>query len=368
MFKKGIAIGCLCMAAGTGALGCAVAPDSSSGEGLREFEVALGGEMWTDPETGTTYLLNANRRVVNGGEFFEYGTDPTLGEVRAGVNSGGLVSDSTGSVQVQVAVCDSGSYKTGKVSVGCSVDADYVMVGGGAEDVWTGVGALLVESRPQDSNDSGSGLTYLASSKDQYSVASHKLYAYAIGIRLRKTNGSWMSHNELKQYVRYRVQASPQDPHPSASCTVPTGYTLIGGGARASTAGAGQLLTGSYPQNSVAWYGSSKDHIQSSSGTVSVYCVGIDATIPGFGTLLVQRVSTQNWTLTGAGTSNGTLASGWVPTSYGGKAEWGANWGRMLYRMSPSDVSLTQFVTVSKDHIYADSGWTTAYAVQVKRQ
>src|SRR5262249_13974624 len=159
------------------AMGCGEAsPPENNGPSIAP--VATPGESsYTDPETGTVYQINSNRRVVSGGgapaatQSRELPNGTT--EVQSAVNASGTDTDYSGLVQTQVVEGISRGPVTGNISGGCSVSPDYVLIGGGAQDVWSQPGALLWESRPQDVDNSGPGTTWLASSKDHLSAANH---------------------------------------------------------------------------------------------------------------------------------------------------------------------------------------------------
>jgi hypothetical protein len=327
---------------------------------------------YTDPDTGTTYEMNLNRRVLLGqGAEQSMRTLPDgLAQVTSAISADGTSKDESGMVQVQIVECDSGAMKQGSISIGCSLSPEYVLIGGGAEDVSDEPGAMLWESRPNDTDDSNTGTTWLASSKDHHALAWHRLHVWAVGLRLKKTDGSWMPRNELKQYVNYRVYEVGATNYPSGTCSVPLGARVVGGGARANAQGHGQLLTASYPSSAVAWTASSKDHMVADPSTLSVYCIGIKPNIPGFGNLLIERVSAQTYTdVIGRGTASGTFSVSpkSVPGCYGGVSEWALS-GRMLYRMGPADFNIGGYTASSKDHFHQEGGRTFAWGTQLRKQ
>lgn len=321
-----------------------------------------------DPATGTTYLVNPNRRIVAGEGAGEASVaHDGLGEATSAL--GGLLTDWSGTVAIQMVECITAT-QSGPISAVCSVDPSYVLIGGGARDDWTGTpGALLTESRPFDHDDSGAATTWAASSKDHYASANHQLHVWAVGLRLKTSAGTWMSHSALKSYVSYRVNTSPKDWHPNTTCTVPAGYQLIGGGARSNYQGFGQLLTASYPVNNITWYGASKDHLVSDPSTLDVYCIGLRSSIPGVAPLLVERINATSWVSSGVGSaaSNVGNSPASVPVCYGGEAQYNGT-GRLLYHMGPDPANIHVFTAASKDHFAVDSGFTTAWLVQLRKQ
>jgi hypothetical protein len=333
---------------------------------------------FVDPETGATYLLSPNRRVVSAAELADGAEDAEMADGVAKVTSALRATfsdvDESGSVAVQLAVCDSGSPKTGVVGVGCPVDDDFVLVGGGAEDLYSGAGAMLFESRPAIDPEWGVGKYWWGQSKDHLTAANHVLHVWAIGLKLRKTDGTWMSAAELRGNISYKPnQTTTATAAPQTSCVVPAGQKIIGGGAKSlwqETGGVGQLLTTSFPGSATAWNASAKDHLTSSHAHLRVYCVGINSTIANFGSLLINRKSAPSDFGGGVRTATGdvTLTPRHVPTCYGGGASWTGNKGRLLFRMSPGFNNNRQFRASSKDHGSADSGAVTAWVVEVRKQ
>jgi len=351
------------------ALGCSSDPGMAEGELTNDADVSSTTFEYHDPVEGTVYQVNENRVVLTR-ELSSTQISGDLGKAQFGIGGTGKLLDATGRVEVQIARCDSGAYRTGSISKGCSVDSEYVLVGGGAEVDWQGDGALLWESRPQDTNNNGAGLTWLASSKDHVVPAHHRLFVFAVGLRLKRTDGTWMSHAALKNFVKYRAEGpSPQDEWPTVSCDAPTGTVLVGGGARAEQIGNGMLLWASHPESRTRWYAGAKDHLLPVRATVNAYCIGIQPTIPNFGTLSIEQVNPSDWVAQGTGAASSNVSTGYVPTSYGGRSEWEGSMGRMLYAMAPFDSNLSTFVAKSKDHYGgSDRGWTRAYAIQIRKQ
>jgi hypothetical protein len=327
---------------------------------------------YVDPRMGTVYVMNPNRRVVLGkGAGATQASELPGGvtEVRSAVNSVGQDTDWSGRVQTQVVECASGT-TTGSISVGCSVSPEFVLVGGGAQDVWSGAGAMLWESHPQDVDDTGSGSTWLASSKDHVQAASHSLHVWAIGLRVKATNGLFFTKSQLKKFIHYGLCKGQDVAHePHGECAVFTGL-LIGGGARAnwkSTNGAGQLLVRSvadHANSTVFWNAIAKDHVVSDPATIDVFAIAIEPTIRDVGTFAVTSVVGSAFVSSGVASASIGVDPGTVATCFGGDASHGIN-GRMLFRMSPADGSIRSVTVSSKDHIRADSGTTTAAVTEI---
>jgi hypothetical protein len=350
---------------------------------------ASGGGSYTDPETGVVYVMNPNRRVVSGGGAATQTRQLPDGttEIQSAIVATGFQSDWSGRIQTQTVECQYGPITAGTFGVLCGVAPDQVVIGGGAQDVWTTPGALLYWSEPDgrafpaQAGLPAQGGFWVAGSTDHLSTASHTLRVWAVGLKLKRADGSFMTYDEVKSHISYSDASSSglQAFHnPSATCTVPTGQLVIGGGVFAQGSApldVGQLLTQSFPSSDTSWYGASKDHIASDPGSVNVTCIGIDRTIPGFGSIEVFRSNRSGTVSTGVGSPTVTLAESprAVATCYGGEAGWDGV-GRMLFRMSPGESSifdptsgLRSATAGSKDHLQADSGTTIAWITGMRR-
>lgn len=268
--------------------------------------------------------------------------------------------DATGTVTVRIKECGWVG-PSNRPTATCSMDADFVLIGGGAQIENQG-NALLTASYP----DSGLS-TWWAASKDHYYGYPHRLRAYAIGLKL-----AGISSATLRSYVRLESRSSTSASHsPSATAELPSGYKLIGGGASMSWNGSGILLTESSPDG-FQWVARGKDHIYGDTGLATAYAIGITTgTIPGFGELDVTVNSVSSWTNSGYATATASTPSGWVLGSVGGVAQYSGA-GRMLGQLVPfldNPTNTRPGATVgSKDHRYHNAGTTTAYAISVRRR
>lgn len=244
-----------------------------------------------------------------------------------------------------------------------SVDSDFVLVGGGAEvDGMGHPGALLTGSYP-DTNLQ----TWHANSKDHENSYPHYLRAYAIGLRL---NG--VTSTDLRNYMVLVTQSSTPSMFPNAVAALPPGYLLVGGGARAYWSTQGILLTGSYP-NAFQWVASAKAHLKEDTGTVDAFAIGITSgNIPGFGSLTATYNITSTYSPSFSYSSVSVpTPTGWVLSSVGGQSQYqGA--GRLLSQLfpypDPPAFSRLNARATSKDHGKADAGYTSAYAISIKKQ
>lgn len=144
-------------------------------------------------------------------------------------------------------------------------DTGYVLVGGGAEveDSAAG-GGLLTTNAPANT------ATWVASSKDHITGHSHRIRAYAVGMKL-----SGMTEATLRSLVTITRATSAVSNRPTASVSVPVGHNLLSGGAQVTYNGAGLLLTESYPSGDFAWRASAKDHQIADTGSITTAVISV---------------------------------------------------------------------------------------------
>lgn len=136
----------------------------------------------------------------------------------------------------------------------------YVMTGGGARVNWTGAGNLLTASFPATNG------VWEARAKDHRVSDPAAITVYAIGLRAK--NGA------VPKSTLVSAQSSSK-PHAGKQVFLSEGWTLSGGGARVNWNGAGNLLFKSAPDGSEVWSGLSKDHIDPSPASITVFAIGI---------------------------------------------------------------------------------------------
>jgi hypothetical protein len=291
---------------------------------------------------------NANRRVV-----------PVSATPNGLAKASGLYgtrTDWSGTVEMVTWEC-SGSGNI--VDVSCSVDPQYVLVGGGAwADYGSGAGALLTSSYPYDGNLT----TWRAESKDHYRACYHTLHTYAIGMRLKDANGNYLSRATIfNSMVRVAATSTSStnaryDVHlpnyPNAS-----DYRVVGGGARANWTTQGQLLYRSAPIDQ-GWYGESHDLVRREATTITVYVIGLKPTIPGYsGYLHIQWDDLFSAAVSTAANSKGTTYLGWSGnfSCFGGSSYGDGSSFRFLTRMSPY-ADPQGGIVQDKDHVNAATG------------
>jgi hypothetical protein len=261
--------------------------------------------------------------------------------------------DASGTVEVRV--WEASGYGT-YPQVNCSVDPDFVLVGGGAY-VINGYG-LLTASYPQDA----SLTTWVARSKEHLYSSPHTLICYAIGIKLMN-----ISKSTLMQYMSLRTNVSSvNNSYTSTSVSLPSGYLLIGGGASVP-AGAGQLLCQSNPSGQTTWQAAARAHGYYYTTSVTSYAIGINPRIAGFGNLDVKCYQAASHFIgSGCDDVQSYPESGYVLSCVGGRCTWNGM-GRMLYKLQPNTTYGLSAVAGSKDHQGTCSGETFVYVCELKK-
>jgi hypothetical protein len=143
------------------------------------------------------------------------------------------------------------------------VESGYVMVGGGAQVLWSGKGPgnLLFASYAMDSN------TWRGHSKAHGEDSDAKLVAYAIGLKPKL--------NEIKVEAAIQQAQSNESNRPKATAGVASDHVMTGGGACCLYKEPGVLLTESYPKDGKTWEGKGKAHLYECSTAVVVQSIGV---------------------------------------------------------------------------------------------
>ena len=154
----------------------------------------------------------------------------------------------------------------------------YTLTGGGAWDLWTGTGNLLTASYPVQAPGAPTNANYTgwcAAGLNAQNSTPAALAVFAIGIQVLN-NGAPVTINQS-----VTQSTGQQAAHPTATALVTANFTGTGGGAIDNYGtGAGNMLTGSYPQISAAgditgWIATGKDQVQSDPSTITAYAIGI---------------------------------------------------------------------------------------------
>jgi hypothetical protein len=163
-------------------------------------------------------------------------------------------------VKHKIKVFTKDSEFTAHPEVVLQIERGFSIIGGGASTHYSEGQPenLLTACFPADNR------TWVARSKDHVVSSPTVLTAFAIAIE---------DHGEFD--INIWKRESPESQSPSIYVQVPDGYTMVGGGGEARTAGPGQLLTATYPRDSRTWEVASRDHTNISPGTIIAYAIGI---------------------------------------------------------------------------------------------
>ncbi|MBN1525855.1 MAG: hypothetical protein JW904_15360 [Spirochaetales bacterium] len=305
---------------------------------------------------------------------------------------------------------DSGDFVT------ALLDKEEVLIGGGARVASSypslNTGGLLIKSYPRFVYDSEQGFDWgygWSVQSKNHSASSGMFYtiAYAVGIRLKKADGSYMTKDLVQRYIKYISKDGLYSINPKAEVDCPAGYAFTAGGAEiipfdnyqdnyiTACYAADVGNTGIYDRGgkwvvqakSSATYSVAKAR---SWGVVIKTLDGTDNTIPGFGDIRVQHVGLPGKITSGPG-RNSTVTVEGVPTLFtthtgysgnylipnsmgylvtgvGAMTEFSGNTyntdGRFLTSMHPTYDGVGAYVS-DKDHIVKDSGILSAQFMMI---
>lgn len=167
-----------------------------------------------------------------------------------------------------------------KVDVGTIGDDDWVCIGGGGRG-WVPSnylgGQILTASFPSEDFKS-----WNVSSRDHIHPDPTPLVGFAIGMKI-----PGLSKDELRSNLEIFKEDGASEPHPivpgnqsGISCFVGGEFSLlVGGGFHVLDQQPGNLGTGSFPDSTISWRASSKDHGILSPSRIRVFAIGIRPTI-----------------------------------------------------------------------------------------
>ena len=323
-------------------------------QALEGTDSVTGERTIRDPQTGETYLLNPNRKLMTAGP-----SGTALSKVGANIRS---QVDRSGHLETRWYECASPT-PTNHNTVSCQVEPGFLVVGGGAyADYGTGSGALLTESRPLDWNLN----TWVASSKDHMRSCLHTLHVYVIGMRLKKSDGTYMSDYDLWNYSYMDTKTGSISSYPQSVVTAI--YPIVtGGGARTNWSGAGNLLIRSAYLGS-QWAGQGRDLSVVDRTTVTSYIISFKRSIPGVGNFAVNSISQSvNTPANFVGTAASSISSGSVLTGLGvdlNPNNLAVPPARFLIGIRPEFIGGYAFaVGYNKDHVVATPGTMTVQAI-----
>jgi hypothetical protein len=305
---------------------------------------------------------------MNAGEFLESdltkrGID-SIAKINSRVSSesssssvidGQEYTDGSGKIHLKIFSKSTYPIKTNHPTKEVEVDADYVVVGGGAQ-AWGYQydGGFLYESRPNDMLTS-----WIGSSKDHINPDPHYIDVYAIGMKIDSVTTDYL-RSKIHLYFRTSYLAN----HPQIYATVPGNCLRLGGGVKVNWTGYGNLLTSSIPMDNNKWFVKSKDHRRPDPCTITAYAIGIEnISYPNVGYIQVGTTWQAEPSYHGEGWVYTLTEPGWAQTCVGAQATWYVS-GRMIVKMYPQLNYLSQ--ALSLDHTWPDYGWTWAYMVMIR--
>jgi hypothetical protein len=171
------------------------------------------------------------------------------------------------------------------------------------------------------------------------------------------------------------TSAAPAN-HPQATATLPPGFVLVGGGAKANwqqTGGPGSLLYASRPGSGQSWFAAAKDHRLPNPTTITAYAIGLSEHFLASLRLRVVRLRSVSdgparrpWATCGVEDPLMTVISGGAETQWGGS-------GSLLTASFPSPASGTsspqnyQWKVRGADHLDPDPATIVAWALALIR-
>ncbi len=199
-------------------------------------------------------------------------------------------------------------------------------------------GIMLTAVYPSDAR------TCTATAKDHIQVSEGTVQVWAIAVV--DLNNEWD--------VSITSQSQPGN---TATATLPAGYALTGGGGRITSTGAGVLMTSTRPSGNT-WVIAGKDHIQpDATATTISYVIGLrprNGAAAPTSTVTFQQMTALEARVAGA--SGTTLVGGGATIAWNGP-------GRMLRGSYPA---IASWVALGKEHLLADVGTVTAYAIGIR--
>ncbi|CAN8065321.1 unnamed protein product [Agarophyton chilense] len=140
----------------------------------------------------------------------------------------------------------------------------YMVTGGGANTLWNEPGSLLVTSAPTE----GRSLGWIASAKDHLQSAPSRVIAYVIGMRPREGRNP---------PARERSTRFGPAQHPSGTIYATQGSCFVGGGAKVSRGGLGNMLVNLIPgAEGKAFSSYSKDHLEPDHQYLTIYGIEVE--------------------------------------------------------------------------------------------
>jgi hypothetical protein len=328
---------------------------------------------YREPGTGIQYLINPQWKIMT-----RQPKGPA--ESAAALQSW---TDWSGQVETRVYECASPAFTQHQNSVGCQVEPDFILIGGGAYAAYLkGPGALLWESRPLDRNLG----TWVASSKDHEVASLHRLYVYSIGMRLKDFSGKVLPKALVQAGIQMIGHNAGTPSHAPADSVGGISrrrqMNYFGVGARLNWTCCGALLIQSkvmYEGNWMIGIAAGKDHRYSDPSGIDAYGIATEAdqklapyrksfSIPGFGRMEFKILEGKGGAVdSGVAVALLDVEQGYVLAGIGGESVWTSGGGRMLFGMKPAETHAGRIGVYSKDHGAVSGGYNVANLVQIRR-
>ena len=230
--------------------------------------------------------------------------------------------------------------------VSVRVPDGYKLLSGGAFDDWSDPGNMLTASFPEGDN------TWRASGKDHVTLSPARVTAYATVT---------YDPDDIWDVQQFKSDLSQKSHHPSASSSVPDGYTLIGGGAQVQYSGAGCLLTSSYPSDARTWRCDAKDHVESNEAQIMAVAIGLKCKADGL--RILQKIQTNTSDKAHWPTTTASPPAEHVMTGGGAKVTYSGD-GSLLTASYLKDEETWE--GRAKDHLSSDEATIDVSAVGIR--
>jgi len=147
--------------------------------------------------------------------------------------------------------------------------------------------------------------------------------------------------------------------HPTAQVSVPSGWKMVGGGARVNWSGMGSLMFGCYPSDEKTWRAHAKDHAAASPANIDVWAIGIEDPKDEWEVRFVHETSdSAEWP-----TKSVTVPEGFSLVGGGALTHW-AKQGLLLTESFPIDSRTWR--ASAKDHIAPEAGTLEVFAIGLR--
>lgn len=206
------------------------------------------------PESSATYFLIA---IYCGGKELTVGQTPI--RVDTTFEQAPTSAQAPGMPPIQTKIACKIGLQAQHARTEMDAEQGYKIVGGGAQVLYGGHGALLTASYPE------SATKWVAVAKDMKEPDPSSINVCVI--QLYDPNNQWD--------VQVFSSESSLGGITQAQVSIPDDYVMTGGGARVNWTGEGNYLTASYPSSLDTWEARSKEHYEPDPATLDVYAIGI---------------------------------------------------------------------------------------------